>query len=65
MDGKDYKKILTSILKCCGKPGQCDGCHATIYWMVSNRGRYIPYNEEGEAHFSDCPQADQFRKARV
>lgn len=49
------------VLKVCGEPAKCSGCNATIYWMHSKNGKSIPFDPEGHAHFTTCPNAEQFR----
>lgn len=58
------------------KPKACKACGRAIVFLPTSKGKYIPVNFEsysGEtefnsqvhvAHFSDCPQAKEFRKVK-
>lgn len=42
---------------------RCRGCHAEIEWWRTPKGRAIPLNPGTlEPHWSDCPNAKDFRK---
>lgn len=48
--------------------GRCRGCQEPIEWWHTPSGERMPLNtmptpeSASTAHFSTCPQADQFRK---
>lgn len=41
--------------------GKCRSCGAAIQWGEL-KGRPHPYNPDGTSHFSDCPQAKDWRR---
>lgn len=47
-----------------GSPSTCKGCGKKIWWVKHKNGKNAPYTEEALNHFSDCPEAMQFRKDR-
>jgi hypothetical protein len=48
--------------------GLCKSCQAEIEWYETPRGKKMPFNlmpvgsSPAVTHFSDCPEADLFRK---
>jgi len=48
----------------------CRGCGENIEWYTTPRGKKMPFNHmqggdsEVIAHFTTCPKADSFRRAR-
>lgn len=62
---EEYHSLLGSLLNHCGKPGLCQGCGASIWWLVNKNGRWAPYTRDGLNHFADCPRAEAFRKAQA
>lgn len=40
----------------------CRGCKRNIEWWETPNGKRIPLNADGEAHFSTCSHAADFRK---
>jgi len=40
----------------------CRGCGADIYWIKTTRGKNLPLDPDGRAHFSSCPNAEDFRR---
>jgi hypothetical protein len=42
----------------------CAGCKATIYWIVTLKGKKMPVNPDGTSHFATCPQAATFRRRK-
>lgn len=45
--------------------GQCKGCGAELWWVKSPKtGTPHPWNPDGTSHFSTCPEAPRFRKAK-
>lgn len=46
------------------KRGICRGCDKEIWWIVTVKGHYAPYDGDGISHFATCPQAPQFRRKR-
>jgi hypothetical protein len=40
---------------------RCRSCGALIVWCKTRAGKRSPTNPDGTSHFSDCPQADQWR----
>ncbi|MCA0388506.1 MAG: hypothetical protein LCH52_08425 [Bacteroidetes bacterium] len=74
-----YKSIFgtfTRPVENDNKPKTCKACGKAIVFLPTSKGKYIPVNLEsygGEsefypgvhvAHFSDCPQAKEFRKVK-
>ena len=62
----DLRKNIRALLARLGDPGRCTGkgSGAEIYW-VRHRNRIItPYSLDGQNHFADCPDRDQFRRRR-
>lgn len=63
------REAVLQVLKVCGEPAICTGygsvlgCGARIYWMVTKGGKRIPFDPEGHAHFTTCPNAGQFRRS--
>lgn len=37
-------------------------CGRPIWWTTTLAGKQMPVNDEGKAHFADCPFASDFRK---
>lgn len=53
--------------------GKCTACGASIFWILTKNDKRMPLSaasarleEDGSktyvSHFSDCPQADHFRR---
>jgi hypothetical protein len=45
-------------------PALCRGCRVTIYWIKTLKGKNMPVNPDGTSHFSNCPQAQTFRRRK-
>ena len=46
--------------------GRCRSCGAPIAWAQhEHTGRRAPFNPDGTSHFSDCPQANEWRRRPV
>lgn len=43
---------------------RCRSCSATVFWIVTPRGRKMPLDGDGTSHFVSCPQAAQHRRPR-
>lgn len=43
-----------------GRP--CDSCGATIHWVRTVKGKWMPVEYDGIPHFAFCPDADKFSK---
>lgn len=49
---------------------RCKSCQSEIEWWETPRGKKMPFNHMQEpsslavTHFTDCPEADLFRKPR-
>lgn len=46
------------------RPTYCRSCNARVLWLTSKNGKKAPMNADGTSHFSDCPQAASWRKAK-
>lgn len=45
--------------------GRCRSCGAPIAWAKYGvDGKSAPFNPDGTSHFSNCPQAEDWRKSR-
>lgn len=44
---------------------RCRSCDAPIVWCVTPRGKRAPVNADGTSHFSNCPEADRWRKPKA
>lgn len=58
---------IRDILFAVGDLGRCGsaqrpGCGAQIIWVQHKDGRKIPYNLQGQSHFVDCPNRQNFKK---
>lgn len=72
------RKAVTFDVPMGTPPRRCDGCSATIFWVVTATGKRMPVDcnqPEGRAptdassgtgisHFATCPNAASFRKRR-
>lgn len=46
--------------------GQCRGCNADIEWWITPAGKKIPMNHgTATPHWTECKNADDFRKPKV
>lgn len=43
----------------------CRSCGARIAWLRTTKGSLAPVNADGTSHFSDCPQAEAWRKPKA
>ncbi len=55
LDAAGYKFLFST---------QCRSCRAPIEMWETPNGKKIPLNDDYTAHFSNCPDADKFRKPR-
>jgi hypothetical protein len=44
------------------KVASCRSCGAEVMWVLTKAGRRAPINRDGTSHFSNCPQADSWRR---
>lgn len=42
----------------------CRSCGARIAWLRTAKGSLAPVNPDGTSHFSNCPQAEDWRKRK-
>jgi hypothetical protein len=47
----------------------CRSCRAPVVWIVTDKGKRMPVNADGEdgrgeSHFATCPHAADWRKGR-
>ena len=42
----------------------CRSCGAEVLWCITPAGKKAPINRDGTSHFSNCPQAADWRKGR-
>jgi hypothetical protein len=56
------KTAMRRLLGLIGKQVACGGCGASMYFVVHNNGKRVPYTEAGLNHFIDCPERDRFAK---
>ncbi len=42
----------------------CRGCAELVVWIVTVNNRRMPVNPDGTSHFSNCPQANAFRRPK-
>lgn len=42
--------------------GACGSCHQFVLWVHTRAGKRAPLNPDGTSHFSNCPQAPQWRR---
>lgn len=59
------KLAMRNLLRLIGKQVACGGCGASMYFVVHNNGKRVPYTEAGLNHFIDCPQRDQFARPKT
>lgn len=52
---------ITAMLKVLGDRGECRSCKAPGYWCRTKTGKRILYQDDGKAHFAECPDADEWR----
>lgn len=43
----------------------CKACFSPMIWVLTTKGNRAPLNPDGTSHFSDCPEAERFRRKRV
>lgn len=57
-----YQALLNNV----ANTSTCSGpnCGKTVYWIKTRNGKAMPLNASGEAHWSDCPDAGQFRSKK-
>ena len=46
-------------------PSTCKGCGAQIYWVRTPKGKNMPVDPDGTPHWSTCPKASAFKKAKA
>ena len=44
------------------KPKKCKGCGAKIFWIKTQKGKYMPVDPDGTPHWATCPVANDFKK---
>jgi hypothetical protein len=44
-------------------PTECRGCGQLIYW-IKPKEKPMPVNPDGTSHFSNCPNAAEFRRKK-
>ncbi len=60
----EYRRRIVALYRMIGaNAALCRGCQRTIYWVTSVAGKRVPYTEDGNNHFIDCPSANHFRRA--
>lgn len=64
-DTCDCAANLQTLLKQIGTPDQCKKCKADIFWVITKNGKAAPITPQGLNHFADCPNANEFRKAKT
>lgn len=42
----------------------CSTCRASVYWILTPRGRRMPVNPDGTSHFATCVHAAAHRRPR-
>lgn len=55
------KEIKFTIPKGADKT-YCKGCGATIFWIITKKGKKMPVDPDGASHFATCSKAGKFRK---
>lgn len=58
----DYALVPTGDHRRGWRPVACRSCQALVLWVQTRRGRMAPLNADGTSHFSNCPQADRWRR---
>ena len=48
-----------------GDRGTCKGCGATIWWVITPKGKKMPQDATGGPHWATCPKAKDFKKAKL
>lgn len=43
-------------------PAKCRGCAQTVFWVMTEAGKKMPVDADGQSHFATCPQAQKFRR---
>ena len=56
------KLNIERLLKQVGNKGRCIGCGAAVWWVNHKDKRKFPYTETGLLHFSNCPDAKDFKR---
>jgi len=46
------------------QPKKCNGCAAQIYWVKTEKGKFMPCDEDGTPHWATCPNAKKFKKEK-
>ena len=41
---------------------RCRSCGATIYFVITDKGKRMPTNADGTSHFASCDDPKRFRK---
>jgi hypothetical protein len=62
----DLMRNIRALLARLGEEGVCTGAHcgAAIYWVRHPNRVLTPYSLDGQNHFADCPDRDQFRRRK-
>lgn len=66
----DTQTRMKALLELVGGPQTkgkfvCRGCGAQVYWIRHANGKLVPYTQFGLNHFVDCPNREDFRKAKT
>lgn len=43
---------------------KCRSCKAPVFWIITEKGKRMPVNPDGTSHFSNCPDAGNWRRDR-
>ena len=47
------------------KQSVCKGCAAKIYWVLTQNGKRMPVDPDGQAHWGTCPKSKDFGKNKT
>jgi hypothetical protein len=56
------RELMHTLLSHVGRPDNCRGCNAPIYFVRHLNGKFTPYSADGENHFIACPNRDEFKR---
>lgn len=63
-ENERLKKNTLFLLRQLGEPGRCRSCSAQVFWIKVRTGKLMPMDQDGASHFSTCPEASEWRRAR-
>lgn len=57
---RDILFAVGDLARCGARDG--NGCGTQIIWVRHKNGKAVPYSLDGQIHFKDCPNRQNFKK---